>query len=65
MFFVIYCLLPKLATWAKKYLSAAVSSVYSERLFSEAGNIYEKKHKGIFPENTEERFIFAPQFQAI
>lgn len=44
---------PKLARLAQKYLSAPSSTVYSERLFSEAGNIYEKHRSRILPENAE------------
>ncbi|KAF2891910.1 hypothetical protein ILUMI_14263 [Ignelater luminosus] len=42
---------------AAKYLSAHASSVYSERLFSEAGNIYEEKRNRLLPKNAE-KLIF-------
>ena len=44
---------PKLARLAQKYLAVPSSTVYSERLFSEAGNIYEKHCSRILPENAE------------
>lgn len=44
---------PKLTRLAQKYLAAPSSTVYSERLFSEAGNIYEKHRSRILPENAE------------
>lgn len=44
---------PNLSQLAKKYLSAPGSTIYSERLFSEAGNIYEKKRNRLSPENAE------------
>ncbi|XP_023212104.1 zinc finger BED domain-containing protein 4-like [Centruroides sculpturatus] len=40
-----------------EYLSAPASSVYSERLFSEAGNVYEGKRNRLLPKNAE-KLIF-------
>lgn len=48
---------PTLSTLAKVYLSAPASSIDSERLFSEAGNVYEPKRNRLLPENAE-RLIF-------
>lgn len=42
-----------LANLAKVFLSAPGSSVYSERLFSEAGNVYEEKRNRLLPERAE------------
>ncbi|XP_061704198.1 zinc finger BED domain-containing protein 4-like [Cydia pomonella] len=44
---------PLMAHLAKKWLAAPGSSVYSERLFSEAGNIYEKKRNRLLPDRAE------------
>ena len=48
---------PRLQLVAKKYLSAPASSVYSERLFSEAGNVFEEKRSRLLP-NTGEQLLF-------
>ena len=40
-----------------KYLSAPPTSIYSERLFSTAGNVFEEKRSSLLPENGE-RLIF-------
>ena len=37
------------ASFAKKYFAAPSSSVYSERLFSEVGNLYDKKVIDCYP----------------
>lgn len=44
---------PKMSQLAKVYLSAPASTVYSERLFSEAGNIYENKRNRLLPDTAE------------
>ena len=48
---------PSLKKVAKKFLTSPLSSVYSERLFSEFGNIYEEKRSRILPE-TGEKLLF-------
>ncbi|KAF2892578.1 hypothetical protein ILUMI_13595 [Ignelater luminosus] len=42
---------------AAKYLSASASSVYSKRLFSEAGDVYEEKRNRLLPKDAE-KLIF-------
>ena len=42
---------------AEKFLTSPLSSVYSERLFSEFGNIYEEKRSRLLPE-TGEKLLF-------
>lgn len=42
-----------LANLARVFLSAPGSSIYSERLFSEAGNVYEEKRSRLLPERAE------------
>jgi len=44
---------PKMAVMAKKYLCCPASTVYSERLFSEAGNVYETKRSRLLPDRAE------------
>lgn len=44
---------PNLSKFAKVYLSSPGSSVYSERLFSEAGIIYDEKRNRLLPSNAE------------
>jgi len=38
---------------AKKFLSTPASSVYSERFFSEYGNIFEEKRSRLLPKSGE------------
>lgn len=44
---------PELARLARVFLCAPASTVYSERLFSEAGNVYEEKRNRLLPERAE------------
>ena len=48
---------PQLSRFARIYLSAPGSSVYSERLFSESGLVYEAKRSRLLPTN-EEHLVF-------
>ena len=51
---------PSLSKLARKHLSTPASSVYSERLFSEYGNIYDKNRSRILP-TTGEKLLFLRQ----
>ncbi|XP_071054789.1 zinc finger BED domain-containing protein 4-like [Onthophagus taurus] len=44
---------PILTEIARKFLSAPAASVYSERVFSEAGNIYDQTRSRLLPRNAE------------
>ncbi|GBP87242.1 Zinc finger BED domain-containing protein 4 [Eumeta japonica] len=44
---------PELARLTRVFLCAPASTVYSERLFSEAGNVYEEKRNRLLPERAE------------
>ncbi|XP_028168248.1 zinc finger BED domain-containing protein 4-like [Ostrinia furnacalis] len=44
---------PEMSRIAKIYLCCPASTVYSERLFSEAGNIYETKRNRLLPDRAE------------
>ena len=48
---------PNIARVVRRYLSCPASSVYSERLFSEAGNIFEEHRSRLLPRNGE-RLLF-------
>ena len=48
---------PALALTARKHLAAPASSVYSERLFSKQGNIYDKKRSRLRP-GISEKLLF-------
>ena len=49
-----YCkMFPILSRLAKKFLCAPISTIYSERVFSEIGNIYNNKKNSLSPENVE------------
>ena len=50
-----YCHLAKLA---RKFLSCPASSIYSERLFSEAGNIFEDKRCSLLPKKGKSYYYF-------
>ena len=56
---------PNISRVARRYLSCPASSVYSERLFSEAGNVFEDHRARLLP-RTGERLLFLhhnlPQF---
>ena len=50
--------LPKLANLARTYFGTPAASVYSERMFSELGNIYdERRNRQLLPW-TSEKLLF-------
>ena len=49
--------MPYIARLARKFLATPASSVYSERLFSEYGNIFEEKRAWLLP-RTGEKLLF-------
>ena len=57
--------LPILTSFARKRLAAPCSSVYSERLFSEFGNIYEAKRSRLEPELAEKLLILHHNYPLI
>ena len=49
-----YCkIFPILSRLARKFLCAPSSTVYSQCVFSETGNIYNNKRNSLSPENVE------------
>lgn len=57
---------PNIVRIARRYLSCPASSVYSERLFSEAGNIFEEHRSRLLPRNGEQLLFLhhnLPRFQ--
>ena len=57
--------IPLVVQLARKVLPAPVSSVYSERLFSEMGNIYEKRKSTPTARSGGESGVFAPQHDSL
>jgi len=49
---------------ARRYLAAPASSVYSDRIFSEAGNIYESKRNRLLPDRAE-NLVFLHNLQKL
>ena len=52
-----------LARFARRYLLAPPSSIYSERLFLEAGNLYEQQRNRLLPKNRLKTFISSSQIE--
>lgn len=44
---------PRLASHARKFLSAPATTIFSERLFSEAGNVFDTKRNRLLAERGE------------
>ena len=51
-----------LTSFPRKYFSAPLSSVYSERLFSEAGNLYEQKRYRLLPKTGKKLTFISPAY---
>ena len=57
--------IPLVVQLPRKVLPAPVSSVYSERLFSEMGNIYEKRKSTPTARSGGKSGVFAPQHDSL
>lgn len=57
------CCFPLVCQLAKNILSAPATSVYSERLFSEMGSIYEKKRSRLRPDCADHNMVRYDQYR--